>query len=432
LLQDEFVQIKELRPDGHLWDVLRKENFGARIRNARVVGSVKAHEEDMKLASTQIKDEDDDVPMGDGGEGHSKAQPLDRSVLPPQFILLQLDTGDSLFLRLCQLESGKLGFVSSRHRVTKPMLTIQPGSHLAVDPSSRYMAIGCSERLLTIHALYSRSQLNEQSSTGRGLRHVESELIISLSGLILKMEFLYPSPDDEGHIILLVLVMIKGKTRMLVYEWETGSDLKQIRPHHPKGHLLELSRQMPLLLIPLTLKSSFILVCEDSMAVCHGILQGSPTFIDFNNRVDMPTELHHGSGKPLWTAWTRPPRLPGYARVRDDIYIAREDGLIKFLEIDSTEDEFVKAHNNIGEFGANCGTALACLDFEIQHNRSGDLLITGGESCPGGTYLVRKPSSLYARVGELICSCLADQTTLERSKKNTHANSIDPQLGTST
>jgi hypothetical protein len=128
------------------------------------------------------------------------------------------------------------------------------------------------------------------------------------------------------------------------------------------------------------------------MAVCQGILQGSPTFIDFNTRIDEPTKLHHGSGRPLWTAWTRPPRLPGFAEFRDDdIYIAREDGLIKFLEIDSREDEFVKADNNIGEFGANCGTALACLDLQVQHNISGDLLVTGGDSCPGGTYLVSSP-----------------------------------------
>lgn len=387
--QDDFVQIKELRPDGHLWDVLRKDNFGARIRNACVVGSTKAYDEEMKTGPTKIKDENDDVSM-DNDEEQLKAR--HKSTLPPQFILLQLHTGDSVFLRLRQLETGKLAFISSRHRVTKPMLSIQPGIHLAVDPSSRYMAIGCSERLLTIYALHSRDQLHGQSSLGPELRHVESESIISLNGLIQKMEFLYPSPDDEGHIILLVLVIIKGKTRMLLYEWETGSDLKQIRAHSTKGHLLENSRQMPLLLIPLTLKSSFILVCEDSMAVCQGILQGSPTFIDFNNRIDKPTELHHGSGRPLWTAWTRPPRLPGYARVRDDIYIAREDGLIKFLEIDSTEDEFVKADNNIGEFGANCGTALACLDFEIQQNKSGDLLVTGGDSCPGGTYLVSMPS----------------------------------------
>lgn len=406
--------------------MLRKENFGARIRNAHVIGSAKAYEEDMKIGATEIKDEDDDVSM-DSDEPRSKAKPLD-STLPPQFILLQLHTGDSVFLRLRQLENGKLFFVSSRHRVTKPMLPLQPGKHLAVDPSSRYMAIGCSERLFTIYALHSRTKLKEHASKSLELQHVESEHVVALNGLIQKMVFLYPSPDDEGHIILLLLVIMKGKTRMLLYEWETGTELKQIRPHSIKGHLLDKSRQLPLLVIPLTLKSSFILVCEDSMAVCQGILQGSPTFIGFNDSEDKPTELHHGSRRPLWTAWTRPPRLPGYALFRDDIYIAREDGLIKFLEIDSREDEFVKADNNIGEFGANCGTALACLDFETQHNKSGDLLVTGGDSCPGGTYLVRGPFPLAT------AHCPKFSLTaqfLERSKKNTYVDSTNPELVTS-
>lgn len=398
------------------------------------MGSIKAYEEDIKLGDTQVKDEDDDVSMEDS-EAQSKATPLDKSNLPPQFILLQLHTGDSVFLRLHESESGKLAFVSSRYRVTKPMLTLQPGMHLAVDPSSRYIAIGCSERLFAIYALHSRQELKEQYSKGSSLRHVESEAIMYLNGHIQKMEFLYPSPDDERHIILLVLLILKGKTRMLLYEWETGSDLKHIRLHSAKGHLLERSRQMPLLLIPLTLKSSFILVCEDSMAVCQGILQGSPTFIDFNNRIDDPTPLHHGSGRPLWTAWIRPPRFPSYAVFRDDIYIAREDGLIKFLEIDSREDEFVKADNNIGEFGANCGTALACLDFENQHNKSGDLLVTGGDSCPGGTYLVRRRRSTFLRltlksfVVEIpsLTACF-----LEPSKRITYANSTNSELVAST
>jgi len=377
--------------------MLRKENFGARIRNARIVGSLEAYEDDMTIEATPVKDEDSDVSM-DNDDAQPKTKPLDKLSLPPQFILLQLHTGDSVFLRLHQSENGKLAFVSSRYRVTKPMLTLQPGMHLAVDPSSRYMAIGCSERIFAIYALHSRHELKEQISKGPELRHVESEAIMYLNGHIQKMEFLYPSPDDQSHIILLVLMIIKGKTRMLLYEWETGSDLKHVRPHSIQGHLLERSRQMPLLLIPLTLKSSFILVCEDSMAVCQDILQGSPNFIDFNNRIDDSTKLHHGSGAPLWTAWTRPPRVPSYATFRDDIYIAREDGLIKFLEIDSREEEFVKADNNIGEFGANCGTALACLDFKDQDNNSGDLLVTGGDSCPGGTYLVSNLCSTSLRL----------------------------------
>ncbi|KAJ5052074.1 uncharacterized protein L3040_001834 [Drepanopeziza brunnea f. sp. 'multigermtubi'] len=386
---DDFVQIKELRSDGLLWDVIRKEDFGARIRNALVVGSVKAYEKDPDvLAFTKIKTEDGDEDAQMTG-GETVPSSLSGNRLPPQFLLLQLDTGDLGFLMLNRSENGKLDFVSTRYRVSKPMLRLQPGMHLAVDPSSRYMAVGCSEGVFAIYSLQSRETLQEQYLEGSPLRFVESETQHYFNGVILKMEFLHPAADDEEHIILLVLMVIKGRTRMLLYEWATGSDLKKVTPRSSKGYLLEKARQMPLLLIPLTIKSSFILVYEDSMAVCQGILHGNPKFIDFNNRIDKPTAFHHGSENPLWTAWTRPSRLERHKATRDDLFIAREDGLIKFLEIDSEDDDVVTADHNIGEFEANCGTALATLDYPNKNRKSGDLFIMGGDSCPGGTYLLQ-------------------------------------------
>ena len=346
--------------------------------------------EAVKILGTQIKTEDEDIDM-DLGEDEPRTRPRASSVLPPQCLLLQLDTGDSVFLMLHQSDDGNLNFVSTRHRVSKPMLGLQPGIHLAVDPSSRYMAVACSEGVFAIYGLHPREDLNQQHTQGSILRHVHSERYVYFHGVIHKMEFLHPSADDEEHIILLILLIVRGKTRMLLYEWETGCNLNEVRAHHHKGHLLEESRQMPLLLIPLTIKSSFILVSEKSMAVCQDILLGTPRFIDFNTRTDPPTSLHHGSGIPLWTSWARPVRLPVHAARRDDIYITREDGLVKFLEIDSEEDEFVRADMNIGDFDCNCGTALASLDYQGYDDKTGDLLITGGDSCAGGTYLVSFP-----------------------------------------
>lgn len=315
--------------------------------------------------------------------------------LPPQVILLQLDSGDSVFLMLRQSKHGILEFVSSRHRVSKSMLKLQPGAHLAVDPSSRYMVIGCSEGLFAIYALKSREDLQEQYSQGSGLRHVEAERHIYLQGVIHKIEFLYPSPDDEEHVILLVLMIRKGQTRMLLYEWETGGDLRDVRAHSRRGHLLEEARQMPLLIIPLTIKSAFILVSATTMSICRDILQGSPRFIDINDRIDPPTSLFHGSDTPLWTSWARPVRRREYTASHDDIYIVREDGFLKFIETDCGEEELVKTEMNIGQLSSNCGKALACLDYLIFNDESGDLLVTSGDSCAGGAYLVS--SSLHRR-----------------------------------
>lgn len=270
------------------------------------------------------------------------------------------------------------------------MIKLEAGTHLAVDPSSRYMAVGCSEGLFAIYSLHPREELKRQYSDGSRLRYVQAERHIYLQGIIHKIEFLYPAADDEAHIILLVLLIFKGKTRMLLYEWQTGADLQSVRSHSRKGHLLEECRQMPLLVIPLTIQSSFILVTETSMAICNDILVGNPKIVDFNTVVDDPTPFHHGIGSPLWTSWTRPIRRVEHAAIQDDIYIVREDGQVQNVEIHSVEDLM---NNNIGTFQSSCGTALASLEYNGTDARSGelfigDLLITGGDSCNGGVYLV--------------------------------------------
>jgi len=337
------------------------------------------------IAKTQVKEEDDTMDVDENTQNASHG-----SDLPPQFIVLQLDTGDSVFLMLQQSREGQLEFISSRHRVTKSMLKLQPGIHLTVDPSSRYMAVGCSEHLFAIYALHPREELSKQYQGSSTLRHVQSEGYFNVQGMILKMEFLYPTPDDENHIILLVLVVARGKTRMALYEWETGQDLSKLRARSPKGHPLDASLRMPLLVVPLTIKSCFILIYESFMVVCQGILEGSPSFIDFNHTLESPTKFYHGKGIPLWTSWARPIRRESFRTTRDDIYVVREDGVIKFLEIDSRLDEIVQADMKIGELEGNCGTALASLDYHTYGSQSGDMLITGGDSCSGGTYLVRK------------------------------------------
>ncbi|TVY80576.1 hypothetical protein LSUE1_G004225 [Lachnellula suecica] len=412
---DDFVQIKELRPDRQLWDVVRKENFGARIRNARAFGSMKDYrKEEDGYSGTQIKEEDTMIMDTDS---HHMIRNGQAESLCPQFIVLQLDTGDSVFLMLRKTDVGELKLVSSRHRVPKPMLGLQPGMHLTVDPSSRYIAVGCSENLFTVYAIHSRAQLLKHYVPDSPLRFVESNGFFNTKGIILKMEFLYPSADDEDHMILLVLVVVSGKTRMMRYEWAAGDDLAKVRPRTTKGHRLAASRQMPVLLIPLIFKSAFILIFETFMSVCQNILEDSPTFIDFNSNPDPPTNLYHGKGKPLFTAWTRPTRLVKHTKHRDDIYIVREDGALKLLEIDSELEELMQLDHPVGPLEGNCGTALASLDYNYPGSENGDMLITGGDSCSGGTYLIRarqlplfiEPTQNWSPSPDFITTHIADE-----------------------
>ena len=404
------MQIKELRTDGHLWEVVKKENFGARIRNAKVVGSLKSYDQEQNglngdMLGVQIKHEDEDVEMGDGEEV-THAFVKNSSVLPPQALLLQLDNGVTIFLILDQTEDGQWQFISSRYRVSKALMDLEPGTHLAVDPSSRYMVIGCSEDLFVIYALNSRKELKRQHSQSSSLQYVQAEKHCSVQGVIHDIVFLYPGPNDDDHVILLVLIVLKGRTRMLVYEWQAGQEMRTIRAHSHKGYPLEESHQMPLLVIPLTIRSSFILVSESSMATCTDILTGSPQIVDFNTIMDEPTPFFHGSSHPLWAAWTRPLRNVSRVKEHDDIYIVREDGLVKHLEIPA-EDDLITADNNIGALQSNCGSALASLNYDGYSRRdrsSGDLLITGGDSCGGGAYLVS------------FCECLPQISTAHLKK----------------
>jgi hypothetical protein len=201
------------------------------------------------------------------------------------------------------------------------------------------------------------------------------------------MEFLFPSPDDPDHIILLLLVVRNGTTAMFVYEWAAGQSLTEIRSNNLKGHTLPPVCRMPLLLIPLTIMSALLFVSADSIMECHNILEGTPTFRAAPQPEFPASQIHIGIGMPLWTAWTRPLRAHKYSQGHDDIYIAREDGFIAFLEIVLDSSVLVQSTIVAGNFRGNIGTAFT----NLQLSESGmDFLIAGGESCDGGSYLVSR------------------------------------------
>lgn len=309
--------------------------------------------------------------------------------LGPQMVVLVLETGDLIFLFAPDLGPGALirPFLS-RHAIAKTLLSETPGAHLTADPSSRYLALACSENAVSVYALHSCEALRAQYVSGQSFSCVKEERFLQVKGVILKIDFLFPSFKDPDHIILLLLIARKGKTRMHIYEWAAGQPLSAIRQNHMKGHLLDECYRIPLLLIPLTIKSAFLLVCEQSIAVCEGLLEGDPQCRPSHIGFEEPTPLHKGKNAPLWTSWTRPVRTERYAATHDDIYIAREDGLVKYLE--SNLDEFLCPEMSVDGITCNIGTTFASLDSKFPGTDGiiGDILVIGGDSCPGGLYWV--------------------------------------------
>ncbi|KAH8912545.1 thermotolerance protein [Coniochaeta sp. PMI_546] len=389
---DHFVQIRELQTDGQLQDILRKNDFGSRIRHAAVIGSmpdIRTDEKDDKdegAPGFRIKSEDGDVLM-DINDDSSADTTLGSAALPPQMLVLVLDCGDTVFLYIRSRPDGTVEFEHSRF-VSPTAQLVRPGFHLAVDPSSRYMALGCAERSFVVYELDSLKSLEEQSRRGESLTPVVSYRLRSVQGVIHQVQFLYPRPGDDHHVILLLIIVRNGKSRMATYEWELGDNLKDVFAEEKRGHRMPTENQMPLLLIPLKVRSAFIAISEEQIAVCTETLHGPPNFETFTIEEGRPpTDNFHGRNKPLWTAWARPFRLSEYFRTNDCIYLAREDGVVYFIEADS--ESTLTGSLYMDKFDCSISTAFSCL-----YDQYSDVLVMGGDSGPGAIWKVPARQSL--------------------------------------
>lgn len=340
----------------------------------------------------RVKEECEDVDMINF-PASSDNPSSSKTLLPPQILVLQLEadtSSDSVFLTLHQSGDGSWKFMSSRRRLSKAMDKLQPGTHLSVDPSSRYMVIGCSEQCFTVQALESRTELNRQYINSEELQYIESEKIILCKGAILKLEFLHPPAGSDDDIILLLIVITNGKIRMLIYSWRVGEPLSAIKSRNSKGKKGYALREIPLLFIPLRFQAAFVLVNKNSMVAYKGILEGAPECIPIGCGPRMPLDLYQGSDVPLWTAWAKPTRLPHYTSEYDDVYLAREDGWFCLLQVNYDREDLDLSITDVGEMQCNIGKAFACADYSLDPDihRHGDVLISAGDASIGGTYLV--------------------------------------------
>ncbi|CAK7273077.1 hypothetical protein SEPCBS119000_005460 [Sporothrix epigloea] len=402
IIGDHYVQISEMGRDGRLRNIIRKTNFGSRIRNAQVIGASpeNAAEEDEVGLETNVKTEEDATLMecddfqsgvgdSDGSNDITNGKAPSQSRrhlatsrrLPPQQLLIVLESGDCIFLFIEEQADSKFEFVSTHYRPFGRRI-VQPGFHLAVDPSSRYMAMACPENFFVVHELESPQKMNDAYARHDLLNIIRSSRPRAVQGVIHKMEFLYPHSDDDYHIILLLIVVRNGKSRMVTYEWEAGDSLASVLREEKRGQPLPAQHQMPILIIPLTLHSAFFAISAHHIGVCKNALNLPLEFDDFTMEVHERSRFHHGRGEPLWSAWTRPYRLPTYNTTRDSIYLAREDGVVMFLDINS--DNILGASVEIGKFECNIGTAFCSVFDEFN-----DILIMSGDSGPGTIWQIR-------------------------------------------
>ncbi|KAL6920788.1 hypothetical protein FSST1_004814 [Fusarium sambucinum] len=373
---DRFVQISELRGDGQVHEVIRKADFGTRIRNAVVLGA-----RPDGVRGNPTKTEDPDVAMQDDDIVY---QADAHHVLPPQLLVLMLETGDAVFLFIQQRADGTLEFVTTKYESPRNLQFL--GYHLAIDPSSRYMAAGSAQGAFIIYELESLTTMDSQFRHHGSFKPVKGIRVRATQGVIHKMEFLYPRPEDDYHIILLLIIIrrevnkLTHISRMVVYDWELGDELSTVFQSE-KGTLLPREHRMPLMIIPLQLNTAFFAVSEHCIGIVKNAFTGQTIFDTIATNPPGQTNLHHGASEPLWTAWARPFRLKTWWVKIDTIYLAREDGIIVQIEIDAAA--LVPSVLNVGTINTNITTA-----FTTAYDVFSDMLVIGGESGPGGIWKI--------------------------------------------
>ena len=198
------------------------------------------------------------------------------------------------------------------------------------------------------------------------------------------MEFLHPSKTDIDQVILLVVVAKKKKTKLHCYIWDYRTGLRQASELR-SGQPIPDDERLPLLLIPLRMSAAFMLVTQQHITVYTGILTGPATW-------HKHTLQHHedpeqpGSSRylPIFSQWARVLRNENHVKTRDNIYLCREDGVVRFLEISEISDSMIDSQMEAGQLNVNTNTAFATLHLGGEYH---DLLVVGGDLSNGVLFL---------------------------------------------
>lgn len=392
---DHTITIRELLKNGQTHDVLRHTGFGQRIRNAVVIG-----ESPEESQNHSEQDHDTNLSLDNiGSMADSIAH--SRPPFPPQMLLCILESGELVSLYFID---GKVVI----RKISTPVQKWIPylGYYLAVEPRSRYLVAAGFEDVVVVYELELWATLRHRyESTGSTGDIIKSLSYQPMRATILDVQFLFPRPQDESHIILMALTCSKSrdghseaKQRYTVWDWDAGEDLSERMKLGQRQPIV--TGSTPLFCIPLRAQHSFYIVCEHDIVLVKQTLSGAgerPESIPVNAEI---TSVHHGQSNPLWTAWARPFRRENWFVNSDVIYLAREDGKVQSIEIDAEtliasineagddgEKEGEEEGQNKGKndgLGVNIGTAFATTFGTFE-----DIIIVGGNSGPGGIWQVR-------------------------------------------
>ena len=424
-INDDSIELKEYHDDGYLQHVARKSDFGCKILSACCCfedSSMRVKPEPFASRGIDaiIKPDPDDVEAEIEAIRSDSLAELDVSkgpkLEPPQILALALESGELVFL-LAHFNKSRavVSFVTSSTRrflYSGGSQATRAGKRMAVDPTSSVLAIAPHEGLLSLFWLKPliqvHTELRSPSLSSVQFDPVFQEKTIMIMGTILQMGFLYGKQSiqgaDDSLVVLIVIASWKGRTKLHRFEWDSGTGIEDFK-EVGTGHALSAEEQSPLLLIPTTITSGFLLVCQT-----RGYLYGDtspgcwePPLPQILNDQDLdgadtdsaessPRESGISHGAPIWAQWTRPIRRRDWFSEHDAIYLCREDGLVKYLFIEANGTRPTIAKSKVGNISTNIDSALACVDnglggtWHEDGKESEDVLVTGGSMGDGALY----------------------------------------------
>jgi hypothetical protein len=219
---ENTVHIKQVLRGGFLRDVGTKADFPSQIRSAAILGA--------QVESRLIKPED--------SEHEQLYPPKEQSELPPQILVLALESAELRFLVLDPTHQGKtLRFHESPIQLPVLKSTLRnPGKILVVDPLSRAIAISASSDTIMLYGLKDRESLNDEYTANReDWNPILQERQINVEGTILAMDFINPDSVHRDHVVLVIITHAGNRNMIACYDWNVADGpqaLKMIVKNH--------------------------------------------------------------------------------------------------------------------------------------------------------------------------------------------------------
>ncbi|KAF2859816.1 hypothetical protein K470DRAFT_258498 [Piedraia hortae CBS 480.64] len=343
-VNERCIHVKQLTQDAQLEPLVYKDDFDDDIRSSGIF-TVNS-QPTMPTSSSS-----------DNGQ-------------PQDLLVLVLGNSNLAFLCLREEVEGTYSFAHETRSI--PVLDeqlYQPGTHIAIDHSSRAIAVAANEREVIMYSCKSQEDIERALRAGHDWCPISSEKMAPVEGVIQHIDFLIPPEDNQDLVVLALIVVIKRRTKVVWIEWLHSQGLNDIFINSAQP--LDCPKTAPNLFVPLH-GANFMLAHGTELLICTGLLSGSVT----SSVVDAPLgegDNHDGNSPraPIWVSWQRPWRSN---RQKDTVILIAEDGLVAYFEIGGSSVEI----NSPGYLGCYVDGPFASLSDE-----NADILAVAGSMSYG-------------------------------------------------